>query len=102
MGFLYKSIAIVGGYIVKISIPIIILLVVVSSLFYSTCKDTRNTWLCGPYQNGRLEEVSETFLIVSCLLITFPICCLGITVCLMEIVGEGRLSEQNSQDSPNP
>lgn len=77
-----------GAFTIRVVTPLVILMLVVSSLWYSACRDTADTLLCGPYRNGRLEEISQTFLIVSCVLITFPGFCFFVTICLLAVIPE--------------
>lgn len=85
------------AFIIKITSPLIILMLVTSSLWYASCHDTAQSFLCGPYNNDRLERVSHNFVIVSMTLCFFP-CFLFLfsTCCIMTI------SSQNIQGNQEP
>ncbi len=86
----------ISAFTIKITSPIIILMIVTSSLWYASCYETKETFLCGPYNNDRLEMVSRQYLIISFCMCFFPCIVFLLSTCCIVILS------QNTQDIQNP
>lgn len=68
----------IGAFVIRITTPIVLVMLVAASLWYASCRSDKGVGDCGQ----RMENVSETFLVVACVLVTFPFFCFVLTTCV--------------------